>query len=167
MGRTGQYTVTVQRRDIVWYKGGLSNLACTTTQEVELTSACHTTLSMVAGVQENSLIYGTEYKVNNGPISSAVHDDNAPCAVCYVSTRETVLMLPARLECPSSWTLEYTGYLMSTHINTYHHRTMYECVDKNPNIIQGVQLILIVLCSTMLNLTVTVYPVDHMTHRKK
>ena len=87
----------------------------------------------VSGVQGYSLIYGTEYEVNNGPISSAVHDHNAPCAVCYVSTRVTVLMLPARLECPSSWTLEYTSYLMSTRHADNHYRTMYECVDKNPN----------------------------------
>ena len=90
----------------------------------------------LAGVQGNSLIYGTEYQLNRGgPISSTLHDHNVPCAVCYVSTRETVLMLPARLECPSFWTLEYTGYLMS-HANG-HHRTMFECVDKNPNTIPG------------------------------
>ena len=90
----------------------------------------------VSGVQGYSSIYGTEYQINGGgPLSSTVHDDNVPCAVCYVSTRETLLMLPARLECPSSWTLEYTGYLMSSGNN--HHRTMYKCVDKNPNTIPG------------------------------
>ena len=85
------------------------------------------------GVQGYSPIFGTEYQLNSGGPLASVHNHNAPCAVCYVSIRETVLMLPARLECPSTWTLEYTGYLMSTHFNSHHHRTMYECVDKNPN----------------------------------
>ena len=81
----------------------------------------------LAGVQGYSPIYGTEYQnIGGGPINSDVHNHNAPCAVCYVSTRETVLMLPARLECPSSWTLEYTGYLMSERI--LHYRSMFICV---------------------------------------
>ena len=88
------------------------------------------------GVQGYSPIYGTEYQVG-GPLPSSANDHNAPCAVCYVSTRETVLMLPANMKCPSSWTLEYTGYLMSTYHTGNHHRTMYECVDKNPNTIPG------------------------------
>ena len=83
------------------------------------------------------LFFCTEYEVYSGPISSAVQNDNAPCAVCYVPTRETVLMLPARLECPSSWTFEYTGYLMTTRHGNNHYRTMYECVDKNPTTIPG------------------------------
>ncbi len=88
------------------------------------------------GVQNHSPLYGTEYETNGGPLSSSPHDFNAPCAVCYVSTRATSLMLPARMECPSSWTLEYTGYLMSTHY-VNHYRTMYECVDASPDKIPG------------------------------
>ena len=86
------------------------------------------------GVQGHSPIFGTEYQPYSGSPISSVHDHNVPCAVCYVSTRETVLMLPARKECPSSWTIEYTGYLMST-AKDGHYRTMYECVDKNPTTI--------------------------------
>ena len=90
------------------------------------------------GVQSgNSKIYGTEYQTYTGPIGSSTHDHNVPCAVCYVSTRGTVLMLPARLECPSSWTLEYIGYLMSATTAADHYRTMFECVDKNPVTIPG------------------------------
>ena len=87
------------------------------------------------GTQGHSPIYGAEYK-SGGPLLS-VRNHNVPCAVCYVSTRETVLMLPARMGCPSSWTLEYTGYLMSEYKNGGHYRSMYECVDKTPDTIPG------------------------------
>ena len=44
-------------------------------------------------------------------------------------------MIPAKTQCPSNWTLEYSGYLMSDHYT--HHHTMYECVDKNPDSVPG------------------------------
>ena len=37
-------------------------------------------------------------------------------------------MIPARRECPDSWTREHEGALMSQH-RAYPH-TMHECVDK-------------------------------------
>lgn len=37
----------------------------------------------------------------------------ATCAVCYTSTRSTVMMIPAKLQCPTNWTSEYKGYLMT------------------------------------------------------
>ena len=61
------------------------------------------TLPVVAGVRGQSNIYGTEYQA---PIQGS-HDHNVPCAVCYVSTRETVLMIPAKTSCPASWTREF------------------------------------------------------------
>ena len=89
-----------------------------------------------SGNQGTSTLYGTEYETSTGiPSFRALHDYNVPCAVCYVSTRGTALMLPARMECPTSWTLEYSGYLMSDHHT--HKRTMYECVDSNPDTIPG------------------------------
>ena len=91
-----------------------------------------------SGVQGANPIYGTEYQTYTGPVGSSTHEHNVPCAVCYVSTRETVLMLPARLEClGSSWTLEYNGYLMSAYASSNHYRTMFECVDRNPETIPG------------------------------
>jgi hypothetical protein len=30
------------------------------------------------------------------------HD--APCAVCYIPTRHSVIMIPAKTSCPSGWT---------------------------------------------------------------
>ena len=31
---------------------------------------------------------------------------NAPCAVCYTSSKSTKLMIPAQTTCPKSWTLQ-------------------------------------------------------------
>ena len=89
----------------------------------------------VVGHQSHAHLFGTEYETNNDPFLQAVNEYNAPCAVCYVSTRVTALMLPARMECPTSWTLEYSGYLMSDYHG--HKRTMFECVDSNPDTIPG------------------------------
>ena len=92
------------------------------------------------GVRGYSPIYGTEYETFGGsPIATTVQH-NVPCAVCYVSTRETAMMLPARMECPTSWTLEYSGYLMSAYkgrSGNIHYRTMFECVDSSPDTIPG------------------------------
>ena len=70
----------------------------------------------VPGVLNDSPIYGVEYEIyGRSPFlsQSALHDDNVPCAVCHVSTRSAVLMIPAWRHCPSGWTVQYTGYLMT------------------------------------------------------
>ena len=91
------------------------------------------------GVQDHSPVYGAEYRSNQGPLQ-AVHDHNVPCAVCYASTRVAVTMIPAKTQCPSTWTLEYSGYLMAANKGSsryLYYRTMFECVDKNPDSIPG------------------------------
>ena len=45
-------------------------------------------------------------------------------------------MIPAKTQCPTNWTLEYIGYLMSEH-RGYNGRSMYECVDADPESIPG------------------------------
>ena len=44
-------------------------------------------------------------------------------------------MIPAKTQCPTDWTVEYVGYLMAE--NRGHSRTMYECVDKDPESVLG------------------------------
>ena len=90
-----------------------------------------------AGVQDASLVVGAEYESgwNGGGPLRPVNEHNIPCAVCYVSARETVVMLPAKTQCPSSWTREYLGYLMTNHRT--HRRGMFECMDRNPESIPG------------------------------
>ncbi len=78
----------------------------------------------VASSTPISKIYGTEYK---HPLRGS-HNHNAPCAVCHVTTRSAVLMIPGKTSCPRNWTREYYGYLVSAQHD--HHRSMYECVDK-------------------------------------
>ena len=82
-----------------------------------------------------SLMYGTEYEsVNN--IFSGKHNHDVPCAVCYTSTKSVKLMIPARISCPSSWTIEYKGYLMAEKY-IHERNAVYECVDEYPESIDG------------------------------
>ena len=82
-----------------------------------------------------SYMYGTEYESVNG-IFSGKDQHNAPCAVCYASTRSTKLMIPAKTSCPSSWTREYKGYLMAER-HSHASNKVYECVDENPKSVDG------------------------------
>ena len=86
-------------------------------------------------MQSQAPIYGVEYEINTGSPLPALHDHNVPCAVCHVSTRAAVLMIPAWHHCPSQWTLEYTGYLMTD--NYTHKKATYECVDKDAASVPG------------------------------
>ena len=56
------------------------------------------------------------------------HDTDVPCAVCHVSNRTAVYMVPAKYTCPTGWTREYYGYLMTSYYSG-HYRTQYTCVD--------------------------------------
>ena len=89
------------------------------------------TLPFRAGVNGHSYVYGAEYE---SPIRGS-NNHNIPCAVCYVSTRETVLMIPAKTSCPRSWIREYYGYLISEHHS--HHPSNFECVDKDQESLPG------------------------------
>jgi len=114
-----------------WYShsGGGANYLCLPDNPEYLQ---HTT-----GSYNHGYLYGAEYETggpDNGPLS-AVNDHNVPCAVCYVPTRGTMVMIPAKTTCPTSWTREYYGYLMANYYAF--HRTMYECVDKDPESIPG------------------------------
>ena len=109
-------------------KGGGANYLCLPEQPEYST--------YTAGTQDGrAYLYGAEYKtgspysVDIGPLHS-VAQHNVPCAVCYAPTRGTVVMIPARLSCPASWTREYYGYLMAERHNF--QRSMFECVDQSP-----------------------------------
>ena len=81
-------------------------------------------------------MYAVEYE---HPIMNNLSDDeNVPCAVCHVSTRGAVMMIPAKLTCPTDWTLEYTGYLMSEWIDG--STATHECVDAMAEAIPGTEV---------------------------
>ena len=46
------------------------------------------------------------------------------------------MMIPARMSCPSGWTIEYYGYLMSDDYDLP-TSTEFVCVDRNPEIVAG------------------------------
>ncbi|XP_035686192.1 short-chain collagen C4-like isoform X2 [Branchiostoma floridae] len=85
-------------------------------------------------------MYGAEYQLDrNVPFgSTSLHDDDVPCAVCYVPTRGGKLMIPARNTCPTGWTQEYDGYLMAGHYN-HPGAKEYVCVDEQPEAVTGGQ----------------------------
>ena len=92
-------------------------------------------IDSTAGVQwTSSVIQGAEYELFAGP-NAHVFNHNVPCAVCFVPSRATTLMIPAKNVCPSSWTREYYGYLTAEASN--HHRSSLNCVDINPDVIGG------------------------------
>ena len=72
-----------------------------------------------------AVMVGAEYQTHI--FNRAVHDHDVPCAVCYVSQRSTVYMVPAKYTCPSEWTREYYGYLMAERWN--HNPSQFTCID--------------------------------------
>ena len=81
-------------------------------------------------------IYGAEYQIHTtGIFPSSLNNHDVPCALCHVDTRATQMMIPGTNVCPIGWTREYKGYLMSEYHD--HYRTMYTCVDENPDYVPG------------------------------
>ena len=62
-----------------------------------------------SGPEYKSYIYGAEYQY---PLQGSL-GHNVPCAVCHVSNRSAVLMIPGKTTCPTNWTRECYGYIMS------------------------------------------------------
>ena len=84
------------------------------------------------------ILYGTEYEVDRGQAlnNGLRHNQNAPCAVCHVSTRSSQIMVPGTYECPSGWTSEYSGWLMVEY-HGHKGRSMFVCVDKDAETVPG------------------------------
>ena len=91
------------------------------------------------GKQSHSLMYGAEYQQTNGIVPNS-HDTDVPCAVCYVPTRTTLYMMPAKYTCPKNWITEYYGYLMAERNHPSHHRSQFTCVDKSLTPIIGTSI---------------------------
>ena len=68
-------------------------------------------LDFLANVQGTTIVYGVEYRSRVGQPLGSVFQENVPCAVCS-GTKSTVLMIPAKVTCPTQWRREYYGYLM-------------------------------------------------------
>ena len=85
-----------------------------------------------------SQLYGAEYEAWGGQALEGIISQNIPCAVCEVSTRSKHLMVPGTYQCPTGWTQEYSGWLMSAN-KGHKGRTMFVCLDKDPEAIPGHQ----------------------------
>ena len=74
-------------------------------------------------------MYGAEYQTETSSSSHVHgrHNTDVPCAVCHVSKRTAVHMVPAKYTCPTGWTREYYGYLMGQSYN--YHRIQFVCAD--------------------------------------
>ena len=92
-------------------------------------------LSSANGVQGHSPLYGAEYESFPPAPLGHLGEHNVPCAVCYVPTRAAMIMIPAKTQCPTSWTIEYVGYLMTEYYNSA--RSVFSCVDKDAQSIPG------------------------------
>ena len=86
-------------------------------------------LNVTSGIQRRrSGVYGAEYESHDtAPAFGSLLHFEAPCAACY-STRSAKIMIPGKVSCPSQWTREYYGYLMSeaTQISG---QSSYACMD--------------------------------------
>ena len=65
-----------------------------------------------SGVQDFSPLRGAEYRVSTGQPLSSKSSHNMPCAVCCTSTRSKLLVIPAKLTCPTNWTTDTSWQLL-------------------------------------------------------
>ena len=70
---------------------------------------------------------------NNG--GQSLSNLSPPCVVCHVSTRSIQIMIPAMVNCPTGWTKEYGGYVVSQ--SQAQTRTEFVCLDKVPEAVAG------------------------------
>ncbi|KAJ7355021.1 hypothetical protein OS493_028688 [Desmophyllum pertusum] len=116
---SGRYTHT----------GGGSNFLCLTNNPIYD--------KYESGFQGTAAIYGVEYESGSFPgFKNNIQDHNAPCAVCYVRSRGSQIMIPATNKCPSGWTREYYGYLMTSHYD-HAHSSEYVCIDEDAEVVPG------------------------------
>ena len=75
-------------------------------------------------------LHHAEYRMQGGQALEHLFNHIVPCAVCEVSSRSKQIMIPGRVSCPATWTVEYSGWLVAAH--KLHRRVMFICLDKTP-----------------------------------
>ena len=109
-------------------KGGGSNYIC-----LPLTPEFDEHQSGPGG--DRGHVYNAEYHMSDFPPLSSIHNHDVPCAVCRASNRGSLVTIPATINCPSGWTDEYYGYLMTSYHE--HNRQDFACVDRFPESVPG------------------------------
>ena len=106
-------------------------------------------LTPISGTQYRTLMYGAEYQTHTDS-NSYLHgryNTDVPCAVCHVSNRTAVYMVPAKYTCPTGWTREYYGYLMAENMIIIALNTLVWILHLNQELDH--QQIIMVYCSTL------------------
>ena len=85
--------------------------------------------------RDAGLLYGSEYQIWSAQPNAQNDDNDVPCALCFTDAREVIFMLPGKYTCPSGWTREYHGYLMTERHN--HKRSTFECMNFLPEATTG------------------------------
>lgn len=89
------------------------------------------------GGQKSGYMSGADYQVSTfNPFKKNLHDHHATCVVCFVKSRASMLMMPARNDCPSGWTEEYHGYLMTAY-RSQKKQHNFICVDEDAESYSG------------------------------
>ena len=105
--------------------GGAANYLCLPDNNVQL-------YDLNIGISDASVITAVEYESQTyGLFPDNIDNKHAVCSVCDTESRGAVLTIPARTTCPSGWTKEYHGFMM-TNLDGKAHPTTYECVDASP-----------------------------------
>ena len=103
---------------------GSTSFKCLPIQEEHISYFADTD-AKYTNTSEIRFVNATEYRTFKG--GNSINNHDAYCAVCHVSGRDTIQVIPATDQCTdNSWTKEYDGYLM-----TDNSATTFTCVDKN------------------------------------
>lgn len=67
------------------------------------------------------------------------HNGRVPCAACEAGdNRGSIITIPGKKHCPTDWSKEYSGYLVSEGtLWGDHYRTTFECLDENAQRVAG------------------------------
>ena len=136
-------------------QGGGANLLC-------MPADPQYTFPHQSGVRGQAHIHKVEYE---SPLRGG-HNHEVPCAVCHVSTRPAVFMIPAKTSCPSSWTREYYGYIMTSWRQQGRGRLMFECVDEDQESMAGIMKMAAFSITLRLHV-VLIVSLAHLTIRTK
>ena len=84
-------------------------------------------------------LYGVEYEMrgSTSPYNS-IYQADMPCVVCNANGRSQLLMVPARYTCPTGWSREYYGYMMTEGVDSARGgRKTTICVDDSAEAVPG------------------------------
>ena len=110
-----------------YQQGGTSDYLCLSGPEYDATST-----PQRRHTEEQPTLVGTEYATFEKEPLYEVGGEIVPCVTCRTYRRNALLVIPARVTCPESWTTEYSGFLLSSASGSS-GPTSTVCVDRNPD----------------------------------